>query len=236
MRKILLLLLLQSLMWGFTTKMYKTTLISAGPKFGYIKDNPSIELNSSGIIMHKLGKYSTIVARAKVVEKKNNLAKVEFKIFKMLAQRAMPTPIIMPKKGDTLILNYLYDRVVIVAPNRQSYRQILRELQDKKMDVVSSDLLAAYLIDVYSKIATRKTLRGFCRANAVGTLVIALKKKAYLFDCINFDKLANLKVDFYKGQQKPFYSNITRTRGEIIKIFENNMGDYYFYYKQLIDY
>lgn len=234
MKKILIFLLLPMCLWAFSIKEYKSTLVKAGPKYGYIKDNPKIELNSGGIVIKKIGKFETIVARVKVVAKKDNLAKLEFKVFRALAQRAMPTPIIMPSKNDEVILNYLYDRVVIIAPNKASYRFVKDELSFAH--IVNVDLLAAFLIDNYSKRVSRKLLRSFCRQNAVGVAAFVLRKQAYLYDCLLFSKLDTIKTKFWPTQQRPFYSHIKTTRGAIFNFFDDSMGDYYYYYKQLLSY
>ena len=46
---------------------------------------------------------------------------MRFEVFDALEQKALPLPGILPKSGDELVLNYLYDRSLIVAPNKEIY-------------------------------------------------------------------------------------------------------------------
>ena len=104
----------------FNMPRYETALLSVADGSGEITDSPTIAVGSSGVVMHNFGSgASSIIARAVVTQKSAGKAKVRFEVFDMLAQEALPLPKILPSSGDKVILNFLYDRAIIVAPNAE---------------------------------------------------------------------------------------------------------------------
>ena len=95
----------------FDFKVVKTQLLKTEDLYAYVKDDPRIKLNSSGVVMHNFDKSKSIIARASVIAKENGMAKLEFSVFSSLEQEALPLPNILPEVGDEVILNFLYDNI-----------------------------------------------------------------------------------------------------------------------------
>lgn len=232
MKKIILFLFISLSLYALKLSRIESELIKIEPNFGYIKDDEDILIGASGVVVQKLANFESIVARVSVIERKDGLLKLGFKVFSSLKQRAMPTPILLPKKGDKVVINHLYDRALIIAPNKKSYEALKEELKETK--IISSDLLAAFLISNYSKVVSRKLLRSFCGQSATGLIALALKEEAFLYDCQDLKKLSSFKLKARGEVQRPFYTNIKQTRGSLLELFDDeNMRDYYSYYKEL---
>ena len=214
-------------------KSYETTLIDVERGMATIKDSETIVLGSSGIVTHKFDEEkSTIVARASVIEKKDGMAKIRFEVFDLLSQSAFPLPGILPEKGDKVVLNYLYDRAVIVAPNKSVYDEITKHFKD--VTWIHPDLMGAYLADKYKPNPERDEFREICRQNSAGVIFFALDKKGYFADCQSFKILKTYESSRITAYQVPFY---TRVRG-IDTVFWNfdgsQINDYNSHYCSLL--
>ena len=103
---------------------------------------------------------------------------MRFEVFENLAQDALPIPGVMPKNGDKIILNYLYSRAVIVAPNESVYKQVIEHF--KNITFISPDVAAAYLADIHSPSPNRTDFRNICYQNAAGLIFIAFDGEGFL--------------------------------------------------------
>ena len=103
----------------FDLKPSYNLILSANESNATILDNDGFIVGSSGVVMHKLNDGSkTIIARAVVTQKKDGYANLRFEVFNELQQSALPLPTILPQAGDEVILNYMYNRSLIIAPNK----------------------------------------------------------------------------------------------------------------------
>lgn len=73
-------------------------------------------------------KTTTIIARGDVVQKDGTKAVLKLAKFEMLSQGAFPEAGVKPIVGDEVIMNYLYDRALIVVPNANVFRDITKKL------------------------------------------------------------------------------------------------------------
>nr|WP_324253221.1 plasminogen-binding N-terminal domain-containing protein [Campylobacter volucris] len=201
--------------------------------YGYVKDDPKILMHSSGIVVHNIENQKTIVARASVIGRENGFVKLQFKVFDMLTQDAMPLPNVLPEVGDKVVLNYLYDRALIIAPDKKVYDYIAQKFSD--LYFLHPDLFGAHMIQEYRQTPRRSDFRSFCSKNAVGLLVVALEKKAELVDCQDFEKLQEIEIPQAQSLQIPFYSRITGYKSDIFSLNDESIGNYYIYYEKLIN-
>nr|WP_139451915.1 plasminogen-binding N-terminal domain-containing protein [Campylobacter armoricus] len=212
--------------------LIQTKLEKVDDIYGYIKDDPKILLHSSGIVVHEIDTQKSIIARASVIGRENGYVKLEFKVFDMLAQDAMPLPNVLPQVGDKVILNYLYDRALIIAPDKSIYDFIAQKLNN--LYFLHPDLFGAHMIQEYRQSPRRSDFRSFCSKNAVGLLIVALEKKAEIVDCQDFEKIQEFEIPKAKDLQIPFYSRITGYKSDIFSLNDEVIGNYYIYYEKLI--
>ncbi|EAL3888458.1 exporting protein [Campylobacter lari] len=212
--------------------LIQTKLEQVDDIYGYIKDDPRILLHSSGIVVHEIDTQKSIIARVSVIGRENGLVKLQFKVFDMLAQDAMPLPNVLPQVGDKIVLNYLYDRALIIAPDKSVYDFIAQKLNG--IYFLHPDLFGAYMIQEYRQTPRRSDFRSFCSKNAVGLLVVALENKAEIVDCQDFGKIEEFNIPQAQSLQIPFYSRITGYKSDIFSLNDEAIGNYYVYYEKLI--
>ncbi len=222
-----------SLFADFDFKVIHTRLLEVDDIYAYVKDDPRIQLNSGGIVMHSFNQSKSIIARASVIAKEKGRAKLEFSVFSSLEQESLPLPNVLPEVGDEVILNFLYDRAAVIAPDEQSYEDIIASYP--QIYFTHIDILGAQMIRNSQLAPRRSDLRKFCADNALGILIFALEKKAKFVDCQDFKTLYEIPISKPKSVQVPFYSRISGYRSEFFDFNAAEIGNFYRYYEALID-
>lgn len=198
-----------------------------------IIDNDSFIVGSSGIVLHKLKDGSkTIIARAVVTSKKDGYANLRFELFDQLKQTALPLPTILPQAGDEVILNFMYNRSLIVVPNKEIYDQVTKAFSN--IDFIHPDIIAAYLSYEYKPNPSRSDFRKMCAQNAAGLIFIALDNEAVFADCGSFEVLHKFKTGSVGYYELPFYTRIKNIDTVFWKLDGAKIGNYDKYYKKLL--
>ncbi len=214
-------------------KPVKTELLKVEDIYGYIKDSSDIKLNSSGVVIQRFQTSKSIIARASVIAKEKGLAKLKFSVFADLEQDALPLPNVVPQKGDEVVLNFLYDRGLVIAPDEQTYNKLVSSFPEIYFTHI--DILGAQLIRSSSLAPKRSDFRKFCADNAVGILIFALEDKAKIVDCQDFSELYELAIAKPSSIQVPFYSRIGGYKSNFFDFNSQEVGNYYRYYNALIN-
>lgn len=212
---------------------YDTQLLSVDGRFATVKDSPDIFLGSSGVVLHAFDSTTkTIVARVDVVEKKDGIAKLKFNVYKDLSQQAFPLPGILPEIGDKVILNYLYNRSLIVAPNFKIFQEITGHFKD--IQWVHPDLMGAYLAKEYKPNPDRTDFQKMCALNATSLIFFALDYNGYFVDCNNFQIIKKYKGASIKQVQLPFYTRVPGIESSWFNWGSSTISDYTGHYESLI--
>lgn len=214
-------------------KPVKTELLKVEDIYGYIKDSSDVKLNSSGVVIQRFQTSKSIIARASVIAKEKGLAKLKFSVFADLEQDALPLPNVVPQKGDEVVLNFLYDRGLVIAPDEQTYNKLVSGFPEIYFTHI--DILGAQLIRSSSLAPKRSDFRKFCADNAVGILIFALEDKAKMVDCQDFSELYELAIAKPSSIQVPFYSRIGGYKSNFFDFNSQEVGNYYRYYDALIN-
>lgn len=209
--EILLKKLIFTLAFGFSSlfagefKEYIAQILSIDKDVATIKDSKDIVLGSRGVVLHKFGSDEGIMASAVVSQKQDGIARLSLSPFKNLHQDAFPDMKPVIQVGDSAVLNYLYDRGFIIAPNKQSYDEIV--LKFAKSSFLPVDV-AASVFDT-DEFATKKGISKICADNALGLVYLGLDKKGYILDCFSFKPLKSFSLSSDDAQSlSPFYSHI----------------------------
>lgn len=217
----------------FSMREYKTPLISVDEGVGTIIDSPSIVTGSSGVVMHRFDNIqSSIIARAVVTQKGGGFAKVRFEVFDALEQKALPLPGILPKSGDELVLNYLYDRSLIVAPNKEIYSEVVGAF--KGVTFIHPDIVGSYLSYEYKPNPSRDDFRKMCNQSAAGLIFIAMNNEAVFADCQSFEPLKRFQSGAVKYYQLPFYTRVKDIDTVFWKWGSEQISDFDRHYKALL--
>lgn len=235
MKKFLLFLAAACLSFAaeFSMREYKAPLISVDEGVGTIIDSPSIVTGSSGVVMHRFDNLqSSIIARAVVTQKGGGFAKVRFEVFDALEQKALPLPGILPKSGDELVLNYLYDRSLIVAPNKEIYSEVVGAF--KGVTFIHPDIVGSYLSYEYKPNPSRDDFRKMCNQSAAGLIFIAMNNEAVFADCQSFEPLKRFQSGAVKYYQLPFYTRVKDIDTVFWKWGSEQISDFDRHYKALL--
>lgn len=199
-----------------------------------IADNDSFIVGSSGVVTRKLKDGSKIiVARAVVTQKKDGYANLRFEVFDQLKQPALPMLNISPQAGDEVILNYMYNRSLIVTPNKEIYDQLTKTFNN--ITFIHPDIVAAYLSYEYKPNPSRADFRKMCALNAAGLIFIALDGEAVFADCVSFEVLQSFKTSEVSYYEVPFYTRIKDIDSVFWKFNRAKISDYNKYYNKLLD-
>lgn len=217
----------------FDFKPYKTAIISVENGKALIPNNSNIEVGSSGIVIHKLNSTDeTIIARAVVENIDGMFAVIRFEMFNMLTQKAFPLPKLTPQAGDEVILNYLYDRSLIVVPNKEIYENITKAFPN--MTFIHPDIVAAYLNINYKPNPTRDDFRHMCFQTASGVIFFAFNGVSYFVDCQSFEVLREFQSGEVTYYRLPFFSRVKDPQFPFFSFGVSRMKDFDKYYKKLI--
>lgn len=219
----------------FNLKPYKTTIINIENGQALVPNNSNIQVGSSGIVVHKINAYDeTIVARAVVDKIDGMFASIRFEAFTSLKQNAFPLPKLLPQVGDELILNFLYDRSLIVVPNREIYENIVKAFPT--INFIHPDIVAAYLNINYKPNPTRDDFRHMCVQTAAGLIFFAFNEEAYFVDCQSFEALKKYQSGEVASYHLPFYSRVKDPQFPFFSLGISRMKDFDKYYKKLINF
>jgi hypothetical protein len=212
---------------------FNTDILEVNGATATVKNSDDILIGSSGVVIHtfKSG-VSTIVARADVTSKEGERATIKFEEFKQTEQEAFPKPGILPIIGDKVKLNYLYDRVLIVAPNYDVYKEVTEHFKDTQW--IHPDIVAAYLAKEYRPNPDKEIFQKVCAINSASLIYFALSENGYFVDCNNFKTIKALKTEKIKKAQVPFYTRITGIETTWVTWAGKEITDYDAYYRNLI--
>lgn len=217
----------------FNIKEYQTPIIEAKNGFGTIIDSPDIVVGSSGIVVHKFdARKSSIIARVSVTEKGGGFAKIRFEVFDSLTQKALPIPGILPASGDTVILNYLYNRSLIIVPNKEIYNEVISAFKD--MEFIHPDIVGSYLSYEYKPNPSRDDFRKMCSQSAAGLIFIAMNNESLFADCQSFEVLKKFQSGSVAYYQLPFYTRVKDIDTVFWKLGSSKISDFDRHYKSLL--
>lgn len=220
-------------LWAFDTKVITSRVAQLDKNFIFIKDESNIVIGASAIVVKQIKNATSIISRASVVAKDGKFAKLELKPFTMLVQKALPELDVKVETGDEVLVNFLYDRALLIAPDEASYKQVVGDLSE--IYFMHPDILGAYMVREYKLSPKRTDFSLFCSNNALGLVAFVLKNKVAFVDCQDFTLLFEKPLNAQVAKpQLPFYSNIKSYKKNFFNFAEKRVADYYEYYTQII--
>lgn len=236
MKKLFLFLFLSCLAFGasFSMSEYRTGLLSTEGGTGVISDDERIMVGSSGVVIRSFANgLKSIIARAVVDSKADGYANIHFEVYSALKQKSLPLPNFTPQSGDEIVLNYLYDRSLIIAPNAEVYNQIVEAFPN--ISFVHPDLVGAQLSVDYKPNPSQDDFRKACALNVAGLIFIALDNEAMFVDCGSFKPLKRFKSGQIANYHLPFYTRVRDIDTVFWNLDAEYINNYDKYYRFLID-
>jgi len=195
--------------FGLSTSLFGSTLPSSKKlSIASIKDK-KISLSSplkynymSGVVIHKYSKsLSSVVGY--IVQEPQGVRMLELDAFN---QDAIPTATKLIAKGDRVIAGYLYNNMLIIAPNEKSYESIHSRF---RKNWIHPDLLALFLNQEGESYPTPKLLQKFSLAYQVGLICIVKQDKTLIYDPISMHSLYSIKTNTNTQKRlTPFFTRV----------------------------
>lgn len=182
----------------------------------------------SGVVIHRYGKGAQAITTYLVQTSKNGSAKMVS--HSVIDHEQLPTIKTPVTRGDKVIGGYMYQNVLVLAPDAETYTRITKEY---RKNWIHPDLYALFLSKEGEERPSRANLAEFAKAYQVGLVLIIRNGTAVLLDpvsqqIISRKTLANLP----KKGQFPFFSRLDKIESGWFDR-EEGKKDYYRMMEQL---
>jgi len=160
----------------------------------------------SGIVVHNYTNgQSAITSRIVQTNTKGSISLLDADI---VHHDKLPTIKTAVQKGDKVIGGYLYDNILLLAPDEKTYANIVNTHHKKW---VHPDLYAIFLSTQGEDKPTRENLAQFAKAYQVGLIYIVRQGEAVLLDPISGKIVSKRKMsNLPKTAQFPFYMHFDK--------------------------
>jgi len=156
----------------------------------------------SGIVVHSYGNGLFAITHTAV---SLGGGKATLGKYRALRHDSLPTVQTPPQGGDRVIFGNLYDNVLLIAPDEQSYTQVTKSMPTRVW--IHPDIYAYYLIRNEEERISLKNLRGFALENQVGLVALIARDGIRVLDPISGVYLRKLPLNIQISQaQSPFYA------------------------------
>ena len=205
---------------GFFPSTVHTSITSVSGKSVSLKSSLPVT-GMSGVVIHNYGNNLQAITRT--------LMQTSPKKAKLLANDTiihdeLPTIKTVVKAGDKVIGGYLYNNVLILAPDANSYAKVASSTNKKW---IHPDLYALFLSQEGEENPSKENLAVFAKKYQVGLIYIIKKNSAVLLDPISGQIVGMKGVSGMPSKaQYPFYMRFDEIRtGWFSK--GSKVGNYY---------
>jgi len=233
MKKIISLVILNIYLFAQTNFAPQSATIKAikGDR-AYINSSSDLSIGVSGVVIHKFdSSHEAIIASATITKNQNGNIELRLSKFDDIKQDVLPNYNILPKVGDKIILNYHYNRAMIIAPSKEAYKRVQEDY--KGFDWVHPDIYATFLSTKLNATPTKDSFITECKNDIMGLLFFVIKDRVYVVDCKTFSIIQNSPTIKSKTVKKPFYTRVD-IKGRVMGFFADKVKDYDSYYTKLL--
>lgn len=111
--------------------------------------------------------------------------------------------------GDKVIGGYLYDNVLLLAPNQTTYNEITSKY---RKNWVSPDNYASFISQKRDGIPTKENLASFAKSYQVGLIAVIKKDSIVIYDPLSQRVITKEPFATQTQTQTPFFSNFEKVR------------------------
>ncbi len=109
------------------------------------------------------------------------------------------------KVGDEVKSAFLYDKIMIIAPNKEAFNAAKSELG--MATLIKPNLFASYL---KGRSPSKSDYKAFAKMVGIGLFAIVKNNKLMLYDPISQETIAQVKINYNNSKKVyPFYSNLS---------------------------
>jgi hypothetical protein len=213
----------------------KTTHITNVTLNNAVINIANLSQGQSGIVMHTYDDSKLIIVANAIVESSNNkTSTIKFSKFDDLNQNALPTTTLKPQNNDIFVLNYLYNKSLLIAPNAQSYKKVNKLY--KNQTFLNSDIFASFLKLDSNPTPAKDDFILFCKKHNLGTIYFVIKNKIYIVDTRSFKVISQMDLEYSdKKMEEPFYTRVEEIKkGPFSWFTSSSIGNYTKYYLDLL--
>lgn len=185
---------------GFFPKSVHTSIQSVEGQYITLKSAFPIQ-GMSGVVIHNYGNDLTAITHriTQTSKKKAKLLSSD-----VLHHDKLPTIKTSAKAGDKVVAGYLYDNVLLLAPDADTYAKVTGQYRDKTW--IHPDTYALYLAVHDELLVTKENLASFAKKYQVGLIYIVRKDSAILLDPVSGKTVAKKVMKGLPSEGKfPFY-------------------------------
>jgi len=188
----------------------------------HIKLHPPFPRNGmSGIVVHRYG--STAEAITGYIKQTGSDGTATLVTKEIIHHEALPTIRTDIAKGDKVIGGYLYNTLLLLAPDADTYAKITKSTAKTW---IHPDLYATFLAQIGETYPTKENLARFAKQYQVGLVYIVKRQSAVLFDPISQERVAQKTVSYTpKKADTPFFMRLDPLEGGWFS--DSAPGDYY---------
>jgi len=222
MYKIALIALLSApLFAGFFPQTVHTSIKSVNGKSITLNSNFPLK-GMSGVVIHNYGNdLSAITSR--ITQTSNGQAVLLDA--DVIDHEALPTIKTSVSPKDKVIGGYLYNNILLLAPDADTYAKITSSKQKKW---IHPDLFAVYLSVVGDEIPTKENLASFAKKFQIGLIYIVRKDGAVLMDPISGKIVGQKNMTGLPSKgQFPFYIRLKALEAGWFGRSDESSGSYY---------
>lgn len=183
----------------------------------------NLRAGQSAIIVHRYtNDKSIIVGNAYVTSSNSSSSKVQLTSFLDIKQNAIPTSNRKPSNGDLVILNYLYDSSLIIAPSQDAFTATREKYKDNNF--LHSDLFGGMLKFEGEPLPSKEIIQDFAISQNIGTVFFVIGSKVYIVDTKTFAILDTdtISYNFTENEKMPFYTRVEKIEKKAL----NSILDY----------
>lgn len=194
----------------------------------------NIPVGVSGIVIHAYDQtHKAIVASVVVTQGGEAYTKLKLLPYRGLVQPNLPTIKTKPQNGDTVILGYLYDRVLPIVPNQESFEKAKESFP--KLRLIHPDLFAAELAKDKSPLPYRDHFAKMCEKMHLGLVMFMFKDGTDFIDCVSWVKVGSSDVTSIDAEhfKQPFFNRFEEIPSAFYDWSEYKIEDFDRFYRKL---
>ena len=200
-------------------------------------DVGNLTIGQSGVVVHVYNDdKKLIISNAQVIESNKTSSIIKFSKFDDLTQEALPNSNRIVQKNDILLLNYLYNASLLIAPNLDTFQTIKSNFIDNNF--LHSDIFATKLKQDREPYLTKEYIQNYAISQNLGTIFIVANQYIYILDTKTLKVLTIYQISYDTSKaEMPFYTRVTDIESSNFNIeFLSNKKNltYDEYYKKLL--
>ncbi len=202
-----------------------STTISGVISNGQVQLSSNVPKGMSGIVIHNYSNGLSAITHATVSQGESRASILPYEA---IVHENIPNIQTAVKEGDKVIFGNFYNNVLVIAPNRDVYRNITTTY---KKTWIHPDTYALDFIQEDEKYLTYKSLKKFAQRNQVGLVLIVLSNRILILDPISQKNLGSLPIQVNQNNaMAPFYA---RFKEMDISTFGFSDNEYTPYFKSV---